>query len=61
MWAVLLFGIVSAADYFRKFWRKVDYQVKRRRRRELLRLERAKQRAARAVARPAGAVVERVD
>jgi CDP-diacylglycerol--glycerol-3-phosphate 3-phosphatidyltransferase len=61
MWAVLLFGIVSAADYFRKFWRKVDYQVKRRRRRELLRLERAKQRAARAVARPAGAVVERVE
>jgi CDP-diacylglycerol--glycerol-3-phosphate 3-phosphatidyltransferase len=61
MWAVLLFGIVSAADYFRKFWRKVDYQVKRRRRRELLRLERAKQRAARAVARPAGAAVERVE
>jgi CDP-diacylglycerol--glycerol-3-phosphate 3-phosphatidyltransferase len=61
MWAVLLFGIVSAADYFRKFWRKVDYQVKQRRRRELLQLERAKQRAARAVARPAGAVVERVE
>jgi len=61
MWAVLLFGIVSAADYFRKFWRKVDYQVKRRRRRELLRLERAKQRAARAVARPAGAVAERME
>jgi CDP-diacylglycerol---glycerol-3-phosphate 3-phosphatidyltransferase len=46
MWAVMLFGIISAADYFRKFWRKVDDQVKLRRRRELLRLERQKQRAA---------------
>lgn len=46
MWAVMLFGIVSAADYFRKFWRKVDDQVKKRRRRELLRLERQKQREA---------------
>lgn len=46
MWAVMLFGIVSAADYFRKFWRKVDVQVKKRRRRELLRLERQKQREA---------------
>jgi CDP-diacylglycerol--glycerol-3-phosphate 3-phosphatidyltransferase len=61
MWAVLLFGVVSAADYFRKFWRKVDDQVKRRRRRELLRLERAKQRAARSAARPLGAVAERVE
>jgi len=46
MWAVMLFGIVSAADYFRKFWRKVDDNVKLRRRRELLRMERHKQRAA---------------
>ena len=50
MWAVMLFGIVSAADYFRKFWRKVDDQVKSRRRRELLRLERQKKRAAKGVA-----------
>src|SRR5579862_986162 len=34
MWVVMLFGIVSAADYFRKFWRKVDDQVKHRRRKE---------------------------
>jgi hypothetical protein len=56
MWAVMLFGIVSAADYFRKFWRKVDDQVKLRRRRELLRLERQKQRAGavRVMAAPAG-------
>jgi len=46
MWAVMLFGIISAADYFRKFWRRVDDGVKRRRRRELLRLERQKKRAA---------------
>ena len=46
MWAVVLFGIVSAFDYFRKFWRKVDDQVKRRRRRELLVLEREKKRRA---------------
>ncbi|HLW77325.1 MAG TPA: CDP-diacylglycerol--glycerol-3-phosphate 3-phosphatidyltransferase [Bryobacteraceae bacterium] len=45
MWAVMLFGIISAADYFRKFWRKVDDRVKLRRRRELLRLERQKQKA----------------
>jgi CDP-diacylglycerol--glycerol-3-phosphate 3-phosphatidyltransferase len=54
MWAVMLFGIVSAGDYFLKFWRKVDSQVKLRRRRELLRLERQQQRAA-AAARGAGA------
>ncbi len=48
MWAVMIFGIASAADYFRKFWRRVDDQVKKRRRRELLRLERQKKRAARA-------------
>jgi CDP-diacylglycerol--glycerol-3-phosphate 3-phosphatidyltransferase len=46
MWVVVLFGIVSAADYFRKFWRRVDDQVKRRRRRELLILERQKKRSA---------------
>jgi CDP-diacylglycerol--glycerol-3-phosphate 3-phosphatidyltransferase len=44
MWAVLLFGVVSAADYFRKFWRKVDDRIKLRRRRELLALERREQR-----------------
>jgi CDP-diacylglycerol--glycerol-3-phosphate 3-phosphatidyltransferase len=57
MWTVMLFGIVSAADYFRKFWRKVDDQVKRRRRRELLILERQKKR--RAMGMAAGAPVRR--
>jgi CDP-diacylglycerol--glycerol-3-phosphate 3-phosphatidyltransferase len=55
MWAVVIFGIVSAGDYFRKFWRKVDDEVKLRRRKELLALERQKKRLARAsVSFPAG-------
>jgi CDP-diacylglycerol--glycerol-3-phosphate 3-phosphatidyltransferase len=55
MWAVMLFGIVSAADYFRKFWRKVDDQIKHRRRRELLVLQRQQRKAMAAAARAAGA------
>jgi CDP-diacylglycerol--glycerol-3-phosphate 3-phosphatidyltransferase len=51
MWVVMLFGIVSAADYFRKFWRKVDDQVKRRRRRELLVLQRQQRKRKAATAR----------
>jgi len=51
MWAVVAFGVISAADYFRKFWTKVDQQVKMRRRKELLTMERQKKRSARAVAR----------
>ena len=44
MWGVVAFAMLSAIDYFRKFWRKVDDQVKLRRRRELLRAERARKR-----------------
>ena len=43
MWAVVVFSLLSAVDYFWKFWRRVDDHVKKRRRRELLvmaRLER---------------------
>jgi CDP-diacylglycerol--glycerol-3-phosphate 3-phosphatidyltransferase len=40
MWGVVAVSFISAIDYFRKFWRTLDVQVKRRRRRELLRLER---------------------
>jgi CDP-diacylglycerol--glycerol-3-phosphate 3-phosphatidyltransferase len=62
MWAVMLFGVVSAADYFMKFWRKVDTQVKVRRRRELLALERSEQRLARKRAtRPNGALSRPID
>src|SRR5271163_2687532 len=32
MWGVVIFGIASAIQYFRKFWGKVDSSVKHRRR-----------------------------
>jgi len=48
MWAVVIFGLASAVDYFRKFWRKVDTSIKLRRRHELLTMERQKRRLQRA-------------
>ena len=36
IWAVVAFSLLSAVDYFWKFWRRVDAKVKNRRRRELL-------------------------
>jgi CDP-diacylglycerol--glycerol-3-phosphate 3-phosphatidyltransferase len=45
MWAVIFFTIASAVSYFGKFWRKVDARIKKRRRRELLILERKRQKA----------------
>lgn len=50
MWCVLFFTLLSAAMYFRKFWRKVDARVKLRRRRELLLLEKRKRKKDRAAA-----------
>jgi len=47
MWGVVFFAVISAMSYFRKFWRKVDLGIKKRRRRELLSLERKSQRAVR--------------
>jgi len=47
MWGVVIFGIASAVQYFRKFWRKVDYSIKHSRRKELLRIERQRRRIAR--------------
>jgi CDP-diacylglycerol---glycerol-3-phosphate 3-phosphatidyltransferase len=44
MWGVVIFGLASAIDYFRKFWRKVDSSIKLRRRNELLTMERQKRR-----------------
>jgi len=44
MWAVVVFAVLSAVSYFRKFWHKVDVRIKTRRRRELLALERRRQR-----------------
>lgn len=48
MWAVVVFGLASAVDYFRKFWRKVDSGIKLRRRNELIMMERQKRRLQRA-------------
>ena len=44
MWTVVFFALLSAGSYFAKFWRKVDEGIKKRRRRELLHLERKRQR-----------------
>ena len=55
MWGVVFFALVSAVSYFAKFWRKVDESVKNRRRRELLTLERKRQRALRRQRRSTGA------
>ncbi len=46
MWGVVVFSLLSAASYFRKFWRRVDSRVKKRRRRELLIYERQRKLAA---------------
>ena len=48
MWAVVFFGLASAVDYFRMFWRKVDTSIKLRRRHELIMMERQKRRLQRA-------------
>jgi CDP-diacylglycerol---glycerol-3-phosphate 3-phosphatidyltransferase len=50
MWAVVLFALISAADYFHKFWGTVDSHVKSRRRRELLALQRQQRKRRRAEA-----------
>jgi CDP-diacylglycerol--glycerol-3-phosphate 3-phosphatidyltransferase len=46
MWGVVVFAMLSAFSYFRKFWRRIDERVKKRRRRELLQIERRKKRMA---------------
>jgi CDP-diacylglycerol---glycerol-3-phosphate 3-phosphatidyltransferase len=55
MWVVVVFALLSAMSYFRKFWHKVDERVKNRRRHELLVLERKRQRAQMRQRRSAGA------
>jgi CDP-diacylglycerol--glycerol-3-phosphate 3-phosphatidyltransferase len=50
MWGVVVFGLASAIEYFRKFWRKVDYSIKVRRRKELLHVERRRKKLARSQA-----------
>ncbi len=58
MWIVVVFSIASAVEYFRKFWRKVDDEIKRRGRVELLLLEREQKRQLRD-RRRAGRALER--
>jgi CDP-diacylglycerol--glycerol-3-phosphate 3-phosphatidyltransferase len=52
MWGVVIFGIASAVQYFRKFWRMVDDSIKHRRRQQLLRIERQRKRMLRSQAHP---------
>jgi CDP-diacylglycerol--glycerol-3-phosphate 3-phosphatidyltransferase len=47
MYVVVVLAVVSALMYFRKFWRKIDDKVKRRRRRELILRQARERRAAR--------------
>jgi CDP-diacylglycerol--glycerol-3-phosphate 3-phosphatidyltransferase len=49
MWGAMIFALVSAADYVRNFWHKIDERIKERRRTELLQLERQRHRAAKKV------------
>ena len=54
MWIVVVFAMLSAISYFRKFWHKVDERTKLGRRRELLALERKQQRMERRQKRSKG-------
>ncbi len=56
MWAVVVFGLASAADYFRKFWHKVDTSIKLRRRHEVVQMERQKRRLQKAQRTPPAAM-----
>jgi CDP-diacylglycerol---glycerol-3-phosphate 3-phosphatidyltransferase len=47
MWIVVVITMWSAISYFRKFWREIDIRVKRRRRHELLIMERTRRQARR--------------
>ena len=46
IYGAMIFSLISAVDYFWKFWRKVDNKIKLRRRRELLISERRRNRGA---------------
>ncbi|MCW5983407.1 MAG: CDP-diacylglycerol--glycerol-3-phosphate 3-phosphatidyltransferase [Bryobacteraceae bacterium] len=55
LWGVVVFALVSAGDYFLKFWRLIDAGIKLRRRRELLLMERKAQKERRRRKRAAAA------
>lgn len=46
LWGTLVFALVSAGDYFLKFWSKLDESIKARRRTELFQLEKERRKAA---------------
>jgi CDP-diacylglycerol--glycerol-3-phosphate 3-phosphatidyltransferase len=46
MWGVVVFALLSAGSYFRKFWHRIDKGIKKRRRRELLLIEKRRQQMA---------------
>ncbi|QOY91070.1 CDP-diacylglycerol--glycerol-3-phosphate 3-phosphatidyltransferase [Paludibaculum fermentans] len=46
LWGTMIFALASAADYARKFWHLIDESIKERRRSELLRLEKDRQKVA---------------
>lgn len=46
MWLVMIAAMWSALDYFRRFWSELDSNIKTRRRKELLALDRQKRRRA---------------
>ena len=51
MWGVVVFGLISAVDYFQKFWKKVDTSIKLRRRNEIIEMERQNRRRQKAAAK----------
>lgn len=65
MWVVVFFSLFSAGMYFAKFWHQIDGNIKMARRRELLLLERRRQReelrSRRALAAQARAVSARAE
>lgn len=51
MWAVMAFGVLSALQYFRSFWKTLDEGIKAASRQELLELERQRRRQQRQLRR----------
>ncbi len=51
MWAVMVFGVLSALQYFRSFWKTLDEGIKAASRQELLELERQRRRQQRQLRR----------
>lgn len=46
LWVVVLFAVLSAIDYFRRFWARIDHRFKERERRRLILLKKRQRRHA---------------